>query len=168
MLIFTFPFPSPYTLDSLSMAFSNTLIFTWVRTVYVMWGKIWDVLLLISLMKTGQSIGELVIRAEKATPTYHVILIKESHLYWKNQDHLYFRNALRIFIDMKEVSYRSFPATAGPAHQTLTFPEQINTKDWIMAPELLLESQVSWTFKLFSNCLCLLPMSHTSRCSEEC
>ncbi|ELK10734.1 Putative zinc finger protein 75C [Pteropus alecto] len=37
---------------------------------------------------------------------------------------------------------------AGPAHQILAFPEQTNTKDWTMAPELILpESQSLLAFE---------------------
>ncbi|XP_036776288.2 zinc finger protein 75D-like isoform X6 [Manis pentadactyla] len=37
---------------------------------------------------------------------------------------------------------------AGPAHQILAFPEQTNTKDWTVVPELILpESQSSLTFE---------------------
>ena len=57
---------------------------------------------------------------------------------------MYFRNVGRMFIEVREIFSAFFPPTAVPAHQILAFPEQTITKDWTVAPELVLpESQVS-------------------------
>ncbi|XP_047693992.1 zinc finger protein 75A isoform X4 [Prionailurus viverrinus] len=53
-----------------------------------------------------------------------------------------------MFIVVRDISSGSFPPTAVPAHQILAFPEQTITKDWTVAPELVLpESQSLLTFE---------------------
>ncbi|XP_058426166.1 zinc finger protein 75A-like isoform X2 [Diceros bicornis minor] len=53
-----------------------------------------------------------------------------------------------LYNDVMQENYETLISLAVPAHQILAFPEQTKTKDWKMAPELVLpESQSLLTFE---------------------
>lgn len=57
-----------------------------------------------------------------------------------------------------------FSPTAVPAHQILAFPEQTNSRDWTVAPELFLpEAQVSCALQLFGAAFPCCPDLHVQQ-----
>ena len=54
-----------------------------------------------------------------------------------------------VCLETEEKFCGAFSPTVVPTYQILAFPEETNTKDWTVAPELVLpESQVSCAFQL--------------------
>ncbi|KAF5918466.1 hypothetical protein HPG69_011908 [Diceros bicornis minor] len=68
-----------------------------------------------------------------------------------------------LYNDVMQENYETLISLAVPAHQILAFPEQTKTKDWKMAPELVLpESQFSHFTALF-----VLPKPQVISCLEQ-